>query len=290
MASVSDKVETMGHSKLLLLSGIAAVGLFMLAFYPVWKHLGSVWYSSEEYSHGFLILPVALFTAWRQRASLARLEPRPSALGLPLVLLFLALYIFSLAAGVQTIAALSMLILLGATVLYLLGWPALRRLAFPLLFLLFMVPVPAQVYSTLTIPLQLLVSRASVWLSVIAGVPLVQEGNLIHLPNRTLQVVEACSGLRSMMTLLALGALIWHLTLKSKVLGLVLLFSALPVALLSNILRVTLVVIPLWHLNADLSSGAPHTILGLAINALSLLLIFSVRGVLSRWEPAWSKG
>jgi len=280
----------MGHTKLPLFCGLAAAGLFLLAFFPVWRHLCGVWYTSDEYSHGFLILPVSLFLAWRQRTVLARLEPRPSVLGLPLVLSSLLVYLFSLAAGVKTIAALSMILFLGAAVLYLFGWPMLRSLAFPLLFLLFMVPVPAPIYSSLTIPLQLFVSKASVSLSVLAGVPLVQEGNLMHLPNRTFQVVEACSGLRSMMTLLALSALVWYLTLRSKVLGLVLIASALPVALLANILRVILVVIPLWHLNFDSSGGLPHTILGLAISALSLVLIFFFGVVLSRWDPALSKG
>jgi len=153
-----------------------------------------------------------------------------------------------------------------------------------------MIPVPDQIYTSLTVPLQLLVSWSSVWLSKMMGVPLVVDGNLIHLPEQTLQVVDACSGLRSMMTLLALSSLIWYLTLKSKILGAVVLISAVPVAVLINILRVTLVIQSLWYLNLDVSGGILHTILGLAVNLLALLMILSLRGVLSKWEPASPKG
>ena len=128
------------------------------------------------------------------------------------------------------------------------------------------------------------VTRATVRLTALAGVPVERDGNLIHLPERTLQVVDACSGLRSMIMLLALGALIWHLALKSRILGSILVISAGPRALLVNVLRVSVLVLCLWHLNLDLTGGILHTILGLSVNFLALLILFSLRGVLARWD------
>lgn len=280
----------MGRRHLPLVTIFGVTILFFLAFLPVWTQLIGVWVTSDEYSHGFLILPVSIFLVWRQREALSRLEVRPSRWGLPAILFSLAAYLLSFLAGVSTTASLSMVLFFGGVVLHLFGWAILRRLLFPIIFLLFMIPVPAQVYASMTVPLQLLVSRISVWLSALSGVPLYQEGNLIHLPQRTLQVVDACSGLRSMMMLLALSALVWHLTLKSKILGSILLVSAIPVALMINVLRVTVVVVSLWHLNFDLSGGILHTILGLSVNFLALLMIFSLRGALQRWDPASPKG
>lgn len=272
----------------ILIAGL--VILFVVAFFPVWSLLVGVWAGSDEYSHGFLVLPVSLFLVWQKRAELARLERCRSRWGFILAMIALAAYLLSIMAGVMTTASLAMILFIGGAILYLFGPVISRQVLFPVAFLLFMVPVPAQIYASMTVPLQLLVSRASVWLAALAGVPVEQDGNLILLPQQTLQVVDACSGLRSMMMLVALGTLIWHLTLKSKVLGSILVISALPLALLINVFRVTVLVLCLWYLNFDLTGGILHTILGLTVNILSLLMIFSLRGVLARWDQASPKG
>ena len=269
---------------------LPVTGLFFLTFFPVWKNLVEAWSTSDEYSHGFLIVPVALFLVWRKRKMLSQLEIRPSWWGLAVVLFSLAAYLLSMLAGVITTASLSMIPFLGGAVLYLFGRSVLKQLLFPLFFLLFMIPVPAQIYASMTVPLQLLVSQASVWITALLGVPVVQEGNLILLPHQTLQVVDACSGLRSMMTLLTLSTLLCYLTLKSRLLSSLLVFSAIPIALLINILRVSAVVVFLWYLSFDLTGGILHTILGLSVNLLALLMLFSLRGVLAKWDQASRKG
>jgi exosortase len=260
-------------------------GLFVLAFYPVWAQLVGVWWRMDQYSHGFLVVPVSLWLVWRQRHQLPSLANGGSIPGLAIALPALCSYLFGILAGSRTLSSLSMILFIWGAVHYLFGVRLLRRVSFPIVFLIFMVPVPAPIYAMATIPLQLLVSRISVWLGSLAGVPLLLEGNLIRLPEQALQVVDACSGLRSMMTLLALAALVWHLTLRSRVNGAVLMLAAVPVAMTVNIVRVTLMILGLWHLNLDLTDGILHTILGISVNLLALLMIFILRRILSRWEP-----
>jgi exosortase len=147
-----------------------------------------------------------------------------------------------------------------------------------------MIPVPAQIYATLTIPLQLLVSKISAEISSLIGIPIYREGNLIHLPERTLQVVQACSGLRSMISLLTLSTVFAYLTLKSNLLRSILFLSGIPTAIVVNIIRVLLLIAVQYFFDYDLTGGALHTVFGMLIFVLALLLIYVTKGVLSIWD------
>lgn len=257
---------------------------FCVAYYPVWKALVLTWQSSEENSHGFLVVPIVCYLIWQKRATLRKLEVEPSNWGIVLILFSLGLYVLSHFANILTVAPFSIIPLAFGTSIFLFGFSITKELLFPLCFLLFMLPIPTQVYSALTLPLQLFVSKASVNLASLLGIPLYREGNVIHLPEHTLQVVQACSGLRSMTSLLALSALIGYLSLKSNLLRSVLLFSGIPAAIFVNIVRVSLMIIAFYYLNFDLTSGTIHTVFGLAIFSLAFIFILAVRGALSRWD------
>jgi len=166
------------------------------------------------------------------------------------------------------------------------GFSILKECAFPLFILLFMIPVPAQIYSQLTIPLQLLVSKTSTGLAHIVGVPIYREGNVIHFPGRTLAVVQACSGLRSLMSLLTLSAIYAYLTLNSNVLRSVLFFSGVPAAILVNIIRVVMIIIAFQYFEFDLTEGKIHTILGVIIFIIAVVIVAATRSVLSKWDNA----
>ena len=276
---------TTNHSPLISASLIAALfASFLLAYFPVWKGLVLAWYSNDQYSHGFLIVPLCIYILWRKKEKLAEVEIRPSWWGLALVIFSLLLYLFAHFAEVMTVSSFSMVLLLVGVVIYFYGIPMFKELFFPLFLLLFMIPIPAQIYSTLTIPLQLFVSKASVWLGGLLGFPIYREGNVIHLPDQTLQVVQACSGLRSMISLLALSAIFGYFTLKSNILRAILFFSGIPAAILVNIIRVLLLVLAFHYFNYDLTSGTTHTIFGMAIFVLALIFIFVVKGLLSNWD------
>lgn len=259
---------------------------FILAYFPVWKQLILTWYSSDDYSHGFFIIPLCFYIIWRKKEVLAEIPIRPSLWGLALCIFSLLLYLFAHLAEIITVTRFSMVLLLAGVVIYFYGFSIFKELLFPLFLLLFMIPVPAQIYAKLTIPLQLFVSKVSVGISSLLGLPIYREGNVIHLPGRTLQVVQACSGLRSMISLLTLSAIFAYLTLKSNLLRTILFFSGIPAAILVNIIRVLLLVFAFHYLNFDLTKGITHTVFGIIIFILALILIFIMKIILSIWDKS----
>jgi exosortase len=267
---------------ILLYAGII-IG-FIAAYYPVLIKLVHTWSTSDDYSHGFFIVPIALYVTWQKREQLASILLKPSWWGGLLVVFTLALYFLSSYAGVQTVCSLTIVPLWAGIVLFLFGWSMVRALTFPLFLLFFMIPVPSQIYSSLTIPLQLIVTKISVTIAVIVGVPIFVEGNVIHLPERTLEVVEACSGLRSLVSLLMLSLVFAYFTLHSNVLRSVLFVSAIPVAIIVNITRVLAIVLAFYYFDFNLTTGSIHTWLGLIIFMLAVGIIAMEKGVLGIWD------
>lgn len=263
---------------------VAMLLSFILVYFPVWKGLVLAWYRSDDYSHGFFIIPVALYSLWQKRQELSRIPVQSSSLGLVLLIFSLVLYVLAFYAEIKTVASLAMVISLAGVVLFLYGSAIFREASFMLFFLLFMIPVPAQLYSAMTIPLQLAVSEISVWLSMLIGLPIFREGNLIHLPERTLEVVQACSGLRSLMTLLTLSVIISYFTLRSNWLRMLLLLSGVAAAIIVNIVRILIMIFSFYYFDIDLTQDTFHTILGIIVFTLAIALVLLVKGVLSFWD------
>ena len=278
----STKTSTLLNVSLLSL----LLATFMLAYFPVWKRLIVAWSGSEEYSHGFFIVPLFFYILWRKKEILAEIPIKPSLWGLAFVIVSLLLYLFAHLAEIMTVASFSMVLLVAGVVIYFYGFRMLKELIFPLFLLLFMIPVPSQIYAKLTIPLQLFVTKASVGISNILSLPIYREGNVIHLPDRTLQVVRACSGLRSMISLLTLSAIFAYLTLKSNLLRSILFISGIPAAIFVNIIRVLLLVVAFYWFKYDLTTGTIHTVFGIIIFMLALVFIFLIKGVLSIWDKS----
>jgi exosortase len=256
----------------------------MLAYYPAWQNLVGAWASSDDYSHGFLIIPVCAYIAWLKRSTLNTIEAPGSPVGLVCVFAALLLYVVGRFGEIATLSSLSIIVAIGGAVLYLRGRAFLREVSFPLFLMLFMIPVPAQIYSAVTIPLQLFVSKVSAAIAGFMGIPVFLQGNVIFLPDRTLEVVQACSGLRSIMALLTLAAVFGYFTLQSNVLRAVLLIGAVPTALLVNTIRVLMLILSEYLFRVDLSKGAPHTLTGMAVFASALLMIALLKRGLSIWD------
>ncbi len=257
---------------------------FIFAYFPIWKSLINLWSSSDDYSHGFFIIPISLYIIWSKREVLSKIPVTPSIWGGILAVFSLLVYIVSSFAGIATLASLSIVPLACGIVIHLFGLSVFKECMFPLAFLIFMVPVPSQIYSSLTNPLQLIVSKASVWGASLLGIPLFREGNIIHLPDHTLQVVQACSGLRSLMTLLTLSSVFGYLSLKSNILRSLLFVTGIPAAILVNIIRVVLMIIAFYYFNFDLTTGSIHTAFGVIIFIMALAIVATAKGVLSRWD------
>ena len=260
------------------------LGLFVLVFFPVIQQLIEAWNASDDNSHGFFIVPVSLFLIYQKKNEIKNLEIVSGAYDRLLLSASVLLFIFANMAHIATLKDFSLVTTIWAIVWSLFGKNVFKTLLFPLFLLLFLVPVPAQVFSMATIPLQLIVSKASTLIASLFNVPILRDGNVLHLPDRTLAVVQACSGLRSLVSLAYLCAVFSYLTLKSNPLRTVLFFSSIPVAIFVNVIRVVSIVLSIYFFDFDLAAGSMHTIFGLLIFIVALAVVASIRGILSRWD------
>ncbi|MCA1651640.1 MAG: exosortase/archaeosortase family protein, partial [Acidobacteria bacterium] len=203
----------MNTSKPLPLAAAAllAVSGFVVLYVNVVAKLIHDWATDDNYSHGFLIVPIALYLAWERRARLATARVRGNYLGL-VVLIGSVLVLMAGVLGAELfLTRISIIGVVIGMILFVWGWNYLRILAFPVAFLILMVPLPAIVFNQIAFPLQLLASRVGEVTLAAANIPVLREGNVIVLANTSLEVAEACSGIRSLISLLTLGIVFGYL-------------------------------------------------------------------------------
>jgi exosortase len=250
--------------------------LLLLLYGGVIAGLMADWYKNGDDAHGFFVLPLSAYFAWRKRDILVSLGCKPALAGLLWILgSMVLLFVGSLGAELF-LTRISVVATIAGLIVYFWGWQILRALAFPLCFSLLMIPLPAIIYYQIVFPLQLLASRLATfgleWLNLF---PVIREGNLLFLPHYTLEVVEACSGVRSLIALFALALGYGYLAQPSKVMRGVLVLLVVPLAILSNASRVTLQALIVYYRGLDISERPWHQTTGLMtfISAALLLLL-----------------
>jgi exosortase len=248
---------------------------FALLYGDVLRKLAHQWGTDDNYSHGYLVVPLALFFVWQRRASLVALPLRPSAVGLVVIAASLGVLAAGVLGSELFLTRISMLGVLAGTVLFVCGRDHLRVLAFPLAFLVLMIPLPAILFNQIAFPLQLIASQAGEAALHTAGVPVLREGNVLHLATTSLEVVEACSGIRSLVSLLTMGVLLAHFSPLGPAGRVLLVASAVPIAVLTNAARVAGTGWAAHHWGPGVSDGFLHTFSGGAVffAALGLLLV-----------------
>lgn len=219
-------------SAALLLAGV------MWLYGDVMSSLIRQWASDDNYSHGFLIVPLALYCAWERRRLLSAAERRPHVGGLVLVLLSLVIFAIGILAAELFLTRISLVGIVIGTIAFVWGTAHLRLLAFPLALLPLMVPLPALVFNQIAFPLQLLASQVGETTLAAAGIPVLREGNVLELPNTTLAVAEACSGIRSLISLITLAIVLAYFTERRPGARVLIVASAVPIAILANASRV----------------------------------------------------
>ncbi len=255
---------------------IAWFGVLALACYaPVLRSLIRQWSTDADMGHGFFVPVIAGYIVWQNRAELMAITPQPNWWGLAVVLLGgIQLIIGTL--GVELfLARTSFVIVLIGMVWMLGGNLMLKKLAFPLFLLFFMVPIDAVIYNQITFPLQLLASRLADGALTLLAVPVLREGNILELPNQRLSVVEACSGIRSLLSLTFLSLVYGYFFEKRTWIRVVLFFSTVPIAILANSSRVTITGV-LTQVKPDAAEGFFHEAEGWVIFmvALGILILF----------------
>lgn len=216
----------------------------VLAVAMVWMYGGILsslarqWESDDNYSHGFFIVPLALFFAWERRAALASAPSRPSVAGLFVILASLLLLLAGRLGAELFLTRISLVGVLAGITLFVWGRDQFRILAFPIAFLLLMIPLPAIIFNQIAFPLQLLASRAGEATLALAGIPVLREGNTLQLPSRTLEIAEACSGIRSLVSLITLAVVLGYFTERRTAGRVLIALAAVPIAILANAARV----------------------------------------------------
>jgi exosortase len=254
--------------------------LLLVCYAPILYRLVWQWATNEDMGHGFFVPLVAGFVVWQRRKKLAAIPREPNIWGLILVV-YAAFQALAATLGAELFTArIAFILAVVGTILYLGGKQWVKALAFPLLLLLFMVPIPQILYARLTLSLQLLASQLAEGLITVAGIPVIRTGNLLELPHDTLNVVEACSGIRSLISLTFLSLVYAYFTDARVWMRWVLLAATIPIAIVANAMRVAITGL-LTQVNTELARGLFHEIEGYIVFIIALVSLVLVHRMIS---------
>ncbi len=253
---------------------LAAV--FAALYYPIIFLLVHDWSIDDNYSHGYIVPFVSAYLIWERRTDLSSLSVVPHIGGVLLLLAGVLMFILGHVGAELFLGRFSMLLVLSGLALFLLGKDYLRLLAFPISFLIFMIPLPAIIFNSIAFPLQLFAAKVSTFIISAIGIPVLRDGNIIQLAYTTLEVAEACSGIRSLVTILTLATIYTYFINKKKWKHVVIVLSAIPIAIITNSVRVTVTAILAQYFGEGAAEGFYHSFEGwfMFIVAFSLLLLF----------------
>ena len=237
-------------------------------------HLVGQWWQDPNFSHGFFVPLFSAFVLWQDRFPLAALPATPSSWGLFIVVGALFVLILGVMGAELFLSRVSLLLLIAGLIIFFLGWNYFRAVLFPWAFLILMIPIPAIVFNQITFPLQLLASKIAAVSLPLLGVPVLREGNVINLPAMALEVAEACSGIRSLFSLITLSVIYGYLAETRIGIRILLALMAIPVSILANALRIAVTGLVVQHWGIEGAQGTRHLLSGWLVFAGSLLLIF----------------
>jgi exosortase len=255
-------------------------------YWPVVGRLVQDWLTDDNSSHGLLIVPLSAYFAWERRHRLRRLPLQPVGAGLVVVAGGLLLLTVGLLGAELFLSRVSLLVVIAGAILFVLGWSALRTLLFPLALLLLMIPIPAIVFNQVAFPLQLIASQVGETGLRIADVPVLREGNTIVLAHTTLEVAEACGGIRSLMSLLTLGIVYAYFADSRAAVRVFILVSTIPLAVLANGARVAGTGIASQYYGPEAADGFFHTFSGWMVFGVAFVSMVAIARILVWLVPA----
>lgn len=261
---------------------IALAG-FAAMYLPVyWWAANGIW-QSEDHGHGPIVLAVLLWLFWSKREAIAAAPAQPNALlGWPVFVAGLVVYLAGRAFSISIFEFFSQMLVVAGLLLLLKGTPTLRALWFPVLYFIFMVPLPGVLVDAMTGPLKQWIANIVTQLLHGAGYPIGRTGVMISIGQYQLQVADACSGLHSMFSLTALGTLFMYImNRKSRLHNAVMLAAILPIAFASNIVRVIVLVLVTYHLGDEAGQGFLHGAAGMVLMLVALVIFFMLDSLLA---------
>jgi exosortase len=268
-----------------LVAAALVASAILVTYWSVIRGLVDAWSTDDNYSHGFFIVPLAAYFAWERRHRLAQTPLRPSAAGLVLVAGSLMMLVAGILGAELFLSRVSLVGVIAGATLYLYGWPRLRVLLFPLAFLLLMIPLPALIFNKIAFPLQLVASHVGEYGVRAANIPILREGNVLILANATLEVAEACSGIRSLISLITLGIVFGYFADSRAWVRTAIALSAIPVAILANGLRVASAGWAAHYMGQAGVEGLFHEFSGWVVFVVAFLMMLALQRLLLKVVP-----
>ena len=259
-----------------LFQAVPLILAFFFLYHKAVAKLISDWSVDPNFSHGFLIPFVALYMLWYKQNEIFQISHEPSKIGIPIILLGMLVHVAGNVGSELFLMRFSMIITLTGIIVYYFGFKMFWKVMVPVAYLIMMIPIPAIIWNKLAFPLQLFSAHISSQTIGLLGIPVFREGNILHLANTSLEVVDACSGLRSLTSLLALTGAFAFLSPLGIVKKWILFFSAIPIAVAVNVIRLTITGAMAAWISPETAHGFLHDMSGLIIFGGALILVYLV--------------
>jgi exosortase len=259
--------------------------LLCILYYRVAIKLVYDWYTIPDYSHGFLVPFFAAFVIWDKRKILSSVPIRQTWSGIVLVIFSIGVLILGVYGVDLFTARMSFVLLLTGLIWTFFGWAMVKALRFPLFVLVLAIPFPAIVFNQITFPLQLLASKIASDILPVLGVPTLHEGNVIELPIMKLEVAEACSGIRSLMSLFTLAVFYGYFLEKTTKRRVILALASIPIAVAANVVRIVGTGLCVQYWDPDKALGFFHEFSGWVMFVVSLVCLYLVHRAMRLISP-----
>lgn len=274
---ISSSTQTMERPLRLAILSLAQLSLLAILlvalYYSVLTGLARQWWEDPNYSHGFLVPLFCVWVIWKRRYQLRNLPSAPNWYGLLVTVAGLGILALGILGSENFLSRVSLLVVLAGLVLQFWGWSSFRVILFPWAALFLMIPLPAIIFNEISLPLQFLASRLGSSLLALVGVPVLREGNVIQMSSLTLDVAEACSGLRFLISLITIATIYGSFKEPSLVRRVWIVLAAIPVAIGANGLRIMGSGIIGEYWSPEKAEGFFHTFSGLVFFVVSLMLL-----------------
>ena len=272
---MNQDIQSVSENKIILYLkfGIIA-GLVIFLYYPEIRFLIGQWLHTYEFSHGFLVILISCYLNWRKRDVLRSTPVEPNFKGIFILLFGIAILLIGYTAFEPFAKRFSLIITIFGLVYFLLGTKIVKILLFPLGYLIFAIPPPHIVFKSLAVNLRIIDAKATYHIVNLLGIPIVQDGPSLHLPNITLVVADFCTGILSLIALSAVAVLYAYISQKHIISKTILIMIAIPVAIMGNILRTVLVVILAYFYGQSALNNVVHVLQGTVNFILTLVVLF----------------
>lgn len=256
---------------------LLAVVLLLWAYTPIFIWMWGRWFTRDTYySHGILVPFVTLYLIWQKREELRKIPKKRAPWSLALLAVGIALYLVSTILRIYFPSALSMLVVLVALILYFYGTKTLRTIAFPIFFLMFMIPLPLYMIVNISFQMKLFAATIAAKILNLLGLQAIRDGSVIKLHNTFVVVDDTCSGLRSLISLTALGSIFAYMINAPMYKRLLLFFTTIPIAIITNVCRVVLLSVFSEAWGAEVTKGFLHDFTGFMVFALAFAMLYMI--------------